>query len=60
MRITSKGQVTIPKEMRDRTGLLPGAEVEFTLDEDWSGFVRRHRAATTWSSICAGIVTSSR
>ncbi|MCB0866691.1 MAG: AbrB/MazE/SpoVT family DNA-binding domain-containing protein [Solirubrobacterales bacterium] len=34
MRITSKGQVTIPKEMRDRTGLLPGAEVEFTLDED--------------------------
>lgn len=33
MRITSKGQVTVPKEMRDRTGLLPGTEVEFTLEE---------------------------
>ena len=29
MKITSKGQVTIPKEIRDRHGLLPGTEVEF-------------------------------
>lgn len=29
MRITSKGQVTIPKEIRDACGLLPGTEVEF-------------------------------
>jgi AbrB family looped-hinge helix DNA binding protein len=29
MRITSKGQVTIPKEIRDRLGLLPNSEVEF-------------------------------
>jgi AbrB family looped-hinge helix DNA binding protein len=29
-RITSKGQVTIPKEIRERLGLLPGTEVEFT------------------------------
>jgi len=29
MRITSKGQVTIPKEMRDDLGFLPGTEVEF-------------------------------
>ncbi len=28
-KITSKGQVTIPKEIRDRLGLLPGTEVEF-------------------------------
>jgi AbrB family looped-hinge helix DNA binding protein len=28
-KVTSKGQVTIPKEMRDRLGLLPGTEVEF-------------------------------
>ncbi len=28
-KITSKGQVTIPKEIRDRFGLLPGTEVEF-------------------------------
>lgn len=29
MRITSKGQVTIPLDIRNRAGLLPGAEVEF-------------------------------
>ncbi len=32
-RITSKGQVTIPKYIRDDLGLLPGAEVEFILDD---------------------------
>ncbi len=29
MRITSKGQVTIPIEIRERLGLLPETEVEF-------------------------------
>lgn len=29
MRITSKGQVTIPQEIREATGLLPATEVEF-------------------------------
>ncbi|MBA3806348.1 MAG: AbrB/MazE/SpoVT family DNA-binding domain-containing protein [Acidobacteria bacterium] len=29
MRITSKGQVTIPQEMRERYGLQPQTEVEF-------------------------------
>lgn len=32
MRITSKGQVTIPKEIRDGFGFLPGTEVEFVED----------------------------
>lgn len=32
MKITSKGQVTIPKEIRDEFGLLPGTEVEFVRD----------------------------
>lgn len=32
-RITSKGQVTIPKELRDELGLLPGTEVEFLRDD---------------------------
>lgn len=34
MKITSKGQVTIPKAIRDGFGLLPGTEVEFVPDED--------------------------
>ncbi len=31
MRITSKGQVTIPLEVREQLGLLPDTEVEFTV-----------------------------
>jgi AbrB family looped-hinge helix DNA binding protein len=30
MRVTSKGQVTIPKHLRQRTGIRPGAEVDFS------------------------------
>ncbi len=32
MRITSKGQVTIPMAIREKAGLLPNTEVEFELD----------------------------
>lgn len=32
MRITSKGQVTIPQEIREKLGLLPHTEVEFEID----------------------------
>jgi AbrB family looped-hinge helix DNA binding protein len=32
MRVTSKGQVTIPQEIRDRFGFLPETEVEFRVD----------------------------
>ena len=31
MRITSKGQVTIPKDVRKAAGLLPDTEVDFVL-----------------------------
>jgi antitoxin PrlF len=33
VKITSKGQVTIPKGIRDEFGFLPGTEVEFVEDE---------------------------
>jgi AbrB family looped-hinge helix DNA binding protein len=32
MRITSKGQVTIPQDIREQAGLLPNTEVEFIFD----------------------------
>ena len=32
MRITSKGQVTIPVEIRERLGLLPNSEVQFEVE----------------------------
>lgn len=31
MRITSKGQVTIPQDIREKAGLLPNTEVEFEI-----------------------------
>lgn len=33
VRITSKGQVTIPVEIREKFGLLPYTEVEFVVDD---------------------------
>lgn len=39
MRITSKGQVTIPRELRERFGLGPGSEVE-VIDGDGGALVR--------------------
>ena len=32
MRITSKGQVTIPRAIRDAAGMLPNTEVDFVLE----------------------------
>jgi AbrB family looped-hinge helix DNA binding protein len=34
MRVSTKGQVTIPKEVRDRAGIRPGTEVEFRVEGD--------------------------
>lgn len=40
MRITSKGQVTIPAEIRERAGLMPHTEVEFQYDGKMVRIVR--------------------
>lgn len=40
MRITSKGQVTIPAHVRNFAGFQPGAEVEFVIGEDGQVRVR--------------------
>ena len=34
MKITEKGQVTIPKAIRDKMGFLPKTEVEFVVSRD--------------------------
>ena len=38
MRVTIKGQVTIPQEVRDFAGFKPGTDVEFVIGDD--GVVR--------------------
>ena len=43
--VTSKGQVTIPKAIRDRLGLEEGDKLEFTLDDRERIVARPRRAA---------------
>ena len=46
MRVTQKGQVTIPLEVRRALGIRTGSDVEFELDEEGARLiVDRDRAA---------------
>ena len=47
MRVTSRGQVTIPADIRDRFGFLPGTEVEFVVEDNDVKLVRATRADNT-------------
>jgi antitoxin PrlF len=46
MRVTQKGQVTIPLEVRRALGIHPGSDVEFEVDEQGARLVvdRDHAA----------------
>jgi AbrB family looped-hinge helix DNA binding protein len=44
MPVTVKGQVTIPKPIRDRLGLVPGSKVEFDVEADGRVVMRREGA----------------
>ena len=41
MKVTVKGQVTIPKHIRDKLGITPGSEVDFIEDDDHVELVKR-------------------
>ena len=45
MQVTSKGQVTIPQEIRNKLGLLPHTEVEFELAGDHARIRKARRNA---------------
>lgn len=51
MRITTKGQVTIPQEIRDFAGFQPGTEVDFIIGND--GVVRVVAAGQGLDERCA-------
>jgi AbrB family looped-hinge helix DNA binding protein len=40
MRVTSKGQVTIPQRVRERLGIVAGSEVDFELEANGARLVR--------------------
>lgn len=42
-RVTSKGQTTVPKEVRDFLGIAEGTQVEWTLDEGGTATVKPRR-----------------
>lgn len=41
--MTSKGQLTVPKEIRDRLGLAPGDKVEFVQGSEGRVVLRKRR-----------------
>jgi AbrB family looped-hinge helix DNA binding protein len=45
MRVTEKGQITIPKPLRDALGIGPGTEIEFERRKD-TIVVRKAKAST--------------
>jgi antitoxin PrlF len=47
MRVTSRGQVTIPADIRSRFGFLPGTDVEFVVEDDNVKLVRATQADNT-------------
>ncbi|MEI9978523.1 MAG: AbrB/MazE/SpoVT family DNA-binding domain-containing protein [Edaphobacter sp.] len=47
MQITSKGQVTIPQDVRNRLGLLPHTEVEFEVTGDYARIRKARPTAST-------------
>ena len=44
MRITERGQVTIPKEIREKLGFAPNTEVEFVVRDGRVELVRSKRS----------------
>ena len=67
-KITERGQVTVPKELRERFALEPGSEVEFATDgkvillrkkarrldlEKWKGKARKSLAKLGYGSVDA-------
>src|SRR5262249_16013073 len=53
--ISAKGQITVPVEMRERLGLLPGTPVEFELQEEGvllrKGISGRHPVDKVWATL---------
>ena len=63
MRVTEKGQVTIPKPIRDKLGIVPGTEVEFVEQEAEVVLKKRSALAEArreefeaWASRVAGTI----
>lgn len=62
-RMTSKGQVTIPKEVREYLGLKPGSAVSFEVGADGDVIVRpaiRPRAPSRFAAVLGSATIKMR
>ena len=64
MRVTEKGQVTIPKDVRDRLSIGPGSEVDFVMSDDGVMLVKSARVDTfktfeDWAQSVEGVFDTS-
>jgi len=59
MRVTTKGQVTIPQHIREKLGITPATEVDFIEEKDRVFLVKRKgkKAATRKFAKIRGIAT---
>jgi AbrB family looped-hinge helix DNA binding protein len=58
MRISTKGQVTIPHEMRAKLGMLPYTEVDFILKKD--GILTKKQRKSKGSKLLEQLTGKSR
>lgn len=65
MRVTEKGQVTIPKHVRNRLGIKPGSEVDFIVSDKGVTLVslegdeaakRRAESIRAWADRVSGTI----
>ena len=57
MRVTSKGQVTIPKKVRETLGIGPKSEVDF-VEEDGRGLSGKEVKRKILMRVCWGLLRS--
>ena len=43
MRVTTKGQVTIPQHIREKLGIVPATDIEFVEEKDRVYIVKKER-----------------
>ncbi len=57
MRVTTKGQVTIPQNIREKLGITPATEIDFVEEGGRVFLVKRKKAATRKFAKLRGVAT---
>ena len=52
--VNGKGQITIPKDLRDRFGIKAGDRIVFTIMPDGTVQMRAKNKSASWRGVCDG------